>query len=86
MGKKYPHNLRRIVRPFSENLDGQSRPSALSPQGRAFKSDATDQNGVYSDFDDYQTQYSPTGSTPGRKACATRVASNWPTSMTLTVT
>jgi hypothetical protein len=24
---------------------------------RLFKSDATDQNGVYSDFDDYQTQY-----------------------------
>lgn len=31
--------------------------SALDRQGRAIQSDATDQNGVYSDFDDYQTQY-----------------------------
>ena len=60
--------------------------SALSPYGRAIKSDAADQNGVYSDFDDYETQYFADGFYPGRKACVTRVASNWPTSTTLTVT
>ena len=36
---------------------------------RLFKSDATDQNGVYSDFDDYQTHE--------RRARRHRVA-NWP--------